>query len=96
MGGSICRILRGLEASRGPDSNQLNRLRGSAKKTNTRGSGPWRFGIQKLGVWMFGVRKLEVWMFGSLDVWRSLDVGMLGCLEIWKSWKFGCLEMFGC
>ena len=44
LGGSICRILRGLEAPGGPGSNGLYRLGGSAKQNKHSGIGGPRLG----------------------------------------------------
>ena len=64
--GSMCRILRGLEAPGGPDSNQPNRLGGSAKQKNW-GREPGGSEVGSLDIWILGARKLEVWMFGCLE-----------------------------
>ena len=78
-GGSICRILRGLEA---PGGSRFREPIGTGwvplNKQTLGGREPGGSEVGSLDVLVFGARKLEVWMFG--EVW------MLGC---WDVWMFG-------
>ena len=83
LGGSICRILRGLEA---PGGSRFRQPIGTGwvplNKQTLWGREPGGSEVGSLDVWMFGVRKLEVWMFASLSSLFSLGVWMFGLIGV--------------